>query len=172
MSLLRLGISWHQARADYKGRIFDARKDALDLEAEIRRRRRLGELGMLDQGKRTVEEVHDGWDEVHTESLSRATVQAYDYAWERLVQPKLGKLRLSEVTPQRIEKFMQELAKEGIGEASAEKGWVVLSSMFARAEAWGWVQRNPVRAARKPRKKNSRRVPRALTVEASCSSPR
>ena len=53
----------------------------------------------------------------------------------------------------------------GIGEASAEKGWVILSSMFSRAEAWSWVPRNPVRAARKPRKKNSKRVPRALSVE-------
>jgi len=46
----------------------------------------------------------------------------------------------------------------------AEKAWVVLSSMFGRAEAWGWVQRNPVRAAKKPKKKHSRRIPRALLV--------
>jgi integrase len=73
-------------------------------------------------------------------------------------------MRLAELTPLRIEQFMRSLLREGVGEASAEKAWIVLSSMFGRAEAWGWLARNPVKAAKKPRKKNSRRVPRALSI--------
>jgi len=119
---------------------------------------------MLDHGRRTLDELHDQWWEVHSPGLARATREAYEYAWQRLVLPRLGGMRLSELTPLRIERFMQELLASGVGEASAEKAWVVLSSMFSRAEAWGWVQRNPVRAAKKPRKKNARRVPRAISI--------
>ena len=58
---------------------------------------------------------------------------------------------------------MRSLLASGGGEASAEKAWVMLSSMLGRAEAWGWVARSPIRAARKPKKKNARRIPRPLT---------
>lgn len=156
-------VRWREGGRN-RGRLFDSRRDALAWDAEVRRRRRLGELGMLDYGRRTLDVLHEEWWEVHAPDLSRATQTSYEYAWQRLVQPRLGSIRLSELTPLRIEQFMQRLLAEGVGEASAEKAWVVLSSMFSRAEAWGWLQRNPVRAAKKPRKKNSRRVPRALSI--------
>jgi integrase len=117
---------------------------------------------MLDHGKRTLGELHESWWEVHAPNLARATREAYEGAWEKLIEPRLGKLRLSEITPLALEQFMRSLLASGVGEASAEKVWVVLSSMLGRAEAWGWVARNPVRAARKPRKQNARRVPRPL----------
>jgi integrase len=118
---------------------------------------------MLDYGKRTLGELHDAWWEVHSPNLARATREAYEGAWEKLIEPRLGKLRLSEITPLALEQFMRSLLASGVGEASAEKAWVVLSSMLGRAEAWGWAARNPVRAASKPRKQNARRVPRPLT---------
>jgi Phage integrase, N-terminal SAM-like domain len=110
---------------------------------------------MLDHGKRTLIELHDAWWEVHSPNLARATREAYEGAWRKLIEPRLGKLRLSEITPLALEQFMRSLVAFGVGEASAEKAWVVLSSMLGRAEAWGWMARNPVRAARRPRKQKS-----------------
>jgi integrase len=156
-------VRWREGGRN-RGRIFDTRKDALAWDAEVRRRRRLGELGMLDHSRRTLSELHAEWWEIHASDISQATRVSYEYAWRRLIEPRLGLMRLSELTPLRIEQFMRALLRDGVGEASAEKAWVVLSSMFSRAEAWGWVARNPVRAARKPRKKNARRVSRALSI--------
>jgi Phage integrase, N-terminal SAM-like domain len=166
-------VRWHEGGKN-RGRLFDTRKDALAWNAEVRRRRRLGELGMLDYGKRTLAELHEAWWEVHSPDLARATREAYEGAWQKLIEPRLGKLRLAEITPLALEQFMRSLLAAGVGEASAEKAWVVLSSMLGRAEAWGWVSRSPVRAARKPRKQNARRVPRPLMPPRSrrfgCSS--
>jgi hypothetical protein len=137
-------VRWREGGKN-KGRIFSTRKDALDFEAEVRRKKRLGDLGMLDHGRHTVQELHDEWYEVHTESLSRATVEAYDYAWERLVEPKLGKYRLSEVTPQRIEKYHARAGqgrdrggerREGVGDPLLDVlpcGGVVVGAEESRA---------------------------------------
>lgn len=155
-------VRWREGGKN-RGRVFDTRRDAVSWDAEVRRRRRLGEIGMLDHGRKTLAALHDAWWDVHSPDLARATEEAYRGAWEKLVEPRLGGLRLSELTPLAVEQFMRGLLAAGVGEASAEKAWVVLSSMLGRAEAWGWVARNPVRAARKPRKRNARRRPRALS---------
>ena len=116
----------------------------------------------LTTESRRWRELHAAWWEVHEPDIARNTRDAYEAAWTRLIEPRLGQMRLAELTPLTVERFMRDLLDSGVGEASAEKAWIVLSSMFRRAEAWGWTTRNPVRAAKKPRKRNQRRVPRPL----------
>ena len=163
MEALVGNVRWRESGRN-RGRVFDTKKDAHAWDAEVRRRRRLGELGMLDHGRRTLEELHKEWWEVHATDISQATRVSYEYAWRKLIEPRLGGMRLAELTPLRIEQFMRGLLRDGVGEASAGKAWIVLSSIFSRAEAWGWVQRNPVRAAKKPRKRKLRRIPKALSI--------
>jgi integrase len=156
-----------------RSRVFDTRNDALAWDAETRRRRRLGPLGMFDEGKRSVTKLYEEWLATHGQDLAPKTVSIYTGAWRLHVEPFMGEMRLTEVTPLAMERWARKRIADGAGEASIEKAWLVLSSMFARAVVWGWVQQNPVRLAKKPKKKNAKREPVVLTpaqVEAVRSS--
>jgi integrase len=163
---------WHEGRR-YRAKVFDTKRAAELFEAEIRRRRQMGSLGLDEGGRRTIDDLHSAWWEVHSPGIAPATRRSYEGAWRSLIEPRLGGLRLSQLTTRRIEEFVHGLLAEGVGEASAEKAWVVLSAMLGRAQAWGWIGTSPMVAARKPRKRGTRRVPGALVpreVEAVRSS--
>lgn len=146
-----------------RARVFDRRQDAKRWEDEVRRRRQLGNVGVLDHERRTVGELFDAWRETHGADLSRKSLQMADGCWSSLIAPSFENARLSEVTPLAVEQWARRMLSAGRGEASVEKGWLTLSSMFRRAHAWGWSQSNPVRAAQRPRKRSQRREPVVLT---------
>jgi integrase len=153
----------HREGGKNRARVFDTRRDALAFDAEVRRRRRMGEVGMLDYGRKTLAELHQAWVETHGADLSPKTMQGYGGAWRTLLEPHLGSSRLSEVTPLAVERWARARLAAGTGEASLEKAWLLLSSVMGRGEAWGWIAKNPVRLAKRPKKRNARRVPTVLS---------
>jgi integrase len=156
------GVRWREGGKN-RQKVFDSRKDARDFEAEVHRRRRLRGTGLLIDTRRTVAELHVEWRATHGAGLGRKTLLQCDGTWRSLVEPHFGALQLSDVTALAVEKWARARLDEGRGEASVEKGWLLLSSMFRSAEAWEWTEKNPVRAARRPRKRNRTRVPIALS---------
>lgn len=81
-------------------------------------------------------------------------------ALDNHVIPKLGKLRVREVTPPRVERVVGDIAKEnGPGTALVVRS--TLSGMFAAAIRWGATATNPVQFTPVP--KVERKEVRALT---------
>jgi len=113
----------------------------------MRRRKQLGELGLLDAGRQTLEQLAADWWTLHAHvNLAPKTRLIYSGVWERRLAPALGKLPLIEITPDVIEGFVAELRQDGVGEATITKCLVVLRSMMNRAVAWRRLQTNPVTA--------------------------
>lgn len=49
----------------YRAKVFDRRRDAEIFEGEIRRRRQMGSLQLEGGGRKTVEDLHAAWWEMH-----------------------------------------------------------------------------------------------------------
>ena len=100
------------------------------------------------------------WWELYAEpNLERSTLVVYRWAWEHHARPRLGDLRLREVTPLTIARFRAELEASGVGAETIRKTLTLLQSVFQRAVEWQLVEANPVRAARKPPPGRARAVP-------------
>ena len=98
-----------------------------------------------------VEAFFQEWWALYAEpNLERATLRVYRHVWERHARPRLGTMRLADVSPLTIARFRSQLEAEGVGAESIRKTLTMLQGMFQRAVEWQVVASNPVRAARKP----------------------
>jgi integrase len=77
--------------------------------------------------------------------------------------PALGRIRLSRLTPQHLQRLYQEKLAAGLSPTTVSHLHTVLHGAFAEAVRWGLVPRNVVALVRPPRKAHVEVV--ALTVE-------
>jgi integrase len=77
---------------------------------------------------------------------------------DKHVLPRLGLLKLREVTPEVLTRFRADLEKAGVGRSNVRISLVVVQAMFRRAQEWGWVSSNPAKAVRKPSSVRERAV--------------
>jgi hypothetical protein len=120
-------------------------------EAELTRRRPLGEFAYLEAANKRVEDLaKDSWEIYAKPNLAYNTLAGYAPALDKYVLPRLGRLKLREVTPVVLARFRADLEKIGLGRSNVRISLVVVQAMFSRAQEWGWVSSNPAKAVRKP----------------------
>jgi integrase len=154
-------VRWYLAGrgSPRRQRTFDRKADATTFEAEIRRRRALGELARFEQRNRTIEELaREWWRRYAVPNLAHWTLVGYERMLASHIQPRLGATRLGDVTPEVIADFREGLETAGVGRHSVRLSMVVLQAMFGHAVSWGWVQSNPVKAVAKPSGRRQRAV--------------
>jgi integrase len=114
---------------------------------------------MLNAGQQTLNELAADWWKLHAEpNLARKTREIYRGVWERHLSPRLGDLKLIEITTPVVEGFVLDLRAGGVGEVTIQKATVVLQGMMKKAVAWGRLSWNPVAGISKRRQQ---RVPSA-----------
>jgi integrase len=141
-----------------RGRIFDDKQLALDFDAEMRRLRQSGELDIVRrQHTVTVREVAADWWEHHVEpNLTPGVQDNYAALLDQRILPRFGDLRLRQVTPVEIEKWIGELKRRKVGDPTIIRALGVLQGIFARAVRNELVARNPVTAVKKPAQRRTR----------------
>jgi integrase len=149
---------WREGGRNH-ARHFDRKRDAQAFDAEIRRRRRLGELDLLDAGKQTLDDFAREWWRLYAEpNLARSTKNYYAALWDKHVLPRLGGMRLRQLSPQVVDSFAAELRKAGVGDPTIRKTLSVLQSVLGRAVVWRYIAVNPVAAVKKPTQRRARAV--------------
>ena len=117
MSVQKLSEGGYKVRWREMGRArsknFDRKRDADDFDAEIRRRLRMGEVGIVEHGRMTLAELHASW--IATHQVARSTRESYESTWRTHIEPKLGRARLAELTPEALELWIAELTRAGLG---------------------------------------------------------
>jgi len=103
--------------------------------------------------------VEEWWALYAEPNLEHSTLRMYRWVWERNARPRLGRLRLREVSPLTIAGFRPDLEASGVGAESIRKTLTMLQSVYQRAVEWQLVDSNPVRATRKPPTGRARAVP-------------
>ncbi len=95
---------------------------------------------------------------------SPRTLETYESAWRRHVEPKLGDVRLREATAARCEAWLVSL-RETVGPSMCSTARSVLSAVLAYALRMGAIDVNPVRDLSSiPGSSSRKRKPRAMTA--------
>jgi integrase len=158
-------VRWHEADGAERSRTFDRRADAVAFEAKVRLAKRAGDLPSVDAGRQTLTEFAEEWWDVYAKAnLETATLKTYASAWNRHALPRLGHVRLRELTPAVVARFRSELEDAGVGAASVRKTMTMLQSMLRVAVEWQRIPTNPVKATRKP-SLTARRAVRPIAPE-------
>lgn len=144
-------VRWHDAAGVERNRTFDSRADAEAFEAKVRLAKRGGGLASLDAGRETLAEFAEQWWELYARpNLQAATLANYAAPWNKHALPRLGAVRLRDLSPSVVAAFRRELEVAGIGAPTTRKTLVVLQSMLRTAVEWERIGSNPVQATRKP----------------------
>lgn len=151
-------VRWREGNRN-RSRNFDRKRDAEAFDAEQRRRRRLGDLDLLDAGRETLADFAQEWWRLYAEpNLAAKTQAVYAGLWDRHVLRRLGGYELRRLTPQVIEGFQAELRAAGVGEPTILKTLALLQGMLRRAVVWQRIAANPVAAIKKPSQRRTRTV--------------
>jgi hypothetical protein len=157
----RWEVRWYVAGrgSPRRKRAFDRKGDADRFDAEIRRRKALGELALFEQRNRSIRELAtEWWAKYAVPNLAEWTLKGYERMLMSHIEPRLGAMRVGEVTAEVVADFRARLEAAGVGRHSVRQSMVVLQAMYEQAIRWGWVQTNPVKAVRKPSAKRERAV--------------
>jgi integrase len=149
-------------------RTFERKADAVAYDDELRRRRRLGELGLLPGSQETLDEyVCQTWAQTHAVTLSAKTAKHYAGVYDLHIGPYLGGCKLGELSAEMISRWQAERIAAGAGREIVLKALMLLGSILQRAVEGERIARNPARIVRKV-KRGPRREVRPLapvTVE-------
>jgi hypothetical protein len=158
MSIERLqrqdGVVWRvrwREGGHNRAKVLGRKRDAEAFDAEMRRRKRAGELVEPANAQMTLAELAREWWQVYGEpNLARSTLESYAITWDRHVLPSIGGLQLRELTPQVLERFRGDLAAAGVGLPTQRRVLVIVQGILQRAVEWGYIPTNPAKVVRKP----------------------
>jgi integrase len=143
-------VRWRHAGHNHS-KVLGRKRDAEAFDAEMRRRKRTGEIAAMDVGKETLAQFGEDWWRLYAEpNLAPRTLQVYATLWDAHILPRLGRIRLRELTPTAINCFRLDLETAGVGPGSVAKTLTLLQGVLQRACEWERLQSNPARAVRKP----------------------
>ncbi len=144
---------WRDERGVERSKTFDRATDARAFEAKVRTLKRSGALADLDAGTETLADFVEEWWLVYAgPNLERSTLRVYAQLWNGHALPRLGQLRLRDLTPQTVARFRAELEAAGVGIEAIRKTMTMLQGVLQRAVEWGRVPSNAVKLTRKPPK--------------------
>jgi integrase len=161
-------VRWRDGSGRERSRVLGRKRDAEAFDAEVRRRKRAGDLAVHSAGKETLADFAEKWFELYAAAtLARSTLTSYASTWDRHVLPRLGGLPLRDLTPELIQCYAADLRSAGVGPAALRRTLVLLQGVLQRAVEWGHLPANPAKAVRKPsaNRKRAVRPLSPLTVE-------
>ena len=95
-------VRWRDANGRARSQVLGLKRDADAFDAEMKRRRRTGELAPMDRGRETLDEyVAGAWAKAHVAQLAPKTQSLYEYLYDRHIAPGLGDLQLRQTTRRR-----------------------------------------------------------------------
>jgi integrase len=152
-------VRWRDASGRRRSRSITFKRDADRLATEIRRQQQVGDLVDLERGHVLLSDfVVDYWRDYAIPNLSPRTRDVYGRVWEKHLRPRIGGLRLRDLTTPALTRLRAKLSREGVGDATVLKAFTMLQSVLSHAVVEGHVDHNPARAVRKPRQQRARKV--------------
>ena len=143
-------VHWREG-THHRTRHFDRKRDAVLYDAEVKRRKQLGDLHTLTASRQTLAEYAQEWFQLYAiPNLAQATQRSYATLWDAHVLDRLGGYQLHELTPKTITRFRSQLEHAGVGPHSIRRTLVLLQGMLERAVEWQRLTSNPAKAVKKP----------------------
>lgn len=122
-----------------------------ELEALIQETRTNVQRGThVEPSKQTVREYLEEWLGAAEGTLRPASYVRYQRAIQNHVLPALGGLRLAALTPARVQKFYNDLAKQGLAASTIALYHNILHRALDKAVVWRLIPHNPCDAVDAP----------------------
>jgi len=143
-------VHWREG-THHRTRHFDRKHDAVLYDAEVKRRKQLGDLHTLTASRQTLAAFAEEWFQLYAvPNLAQATQRSYATLWDAHALTRLGGYQLRELTPETITRFRGQLEHAGIGPSSTRRTLVLLQGMLERAVEWRRLSANPAKTVKKP----------------------
>lgn len=144
-----------------RSKTFTLKQDADRFDADVRRRRELGELILSRRDVPTLREEAMDW-LAGMYHLAPSTERLYASHLERLILPELGELRLVDIRPRICEEWQNKLLRSGVGSRVVQQARMVLSQILSRAVAHEYLAGNPMDVIPGPKHQTKRREPASI----------
>lgn len=128
---------------------FDTKKEALVWRDEQLRLLRKGQV-VIAGARMTVADWLRQWLKIIKPTIAKHTHLPYERDCSKVIIPKLGQLKLPEVTAAGIEQFYADLAEEGMSASMIRKAGTTLGVALQKAVKHRLIPFNPARDAEKP----------------------
>ena len=152
-------VRWYEADGRERSRTFDTLADAKVFEGKVRTLKRGHGLASLDAGSETFADFAAEWWELYAKpDLERATLKNYASMFNGHLLPRLGHVRLRDLSVPMLMRLRADLEADGVGREAVRKSFAVLQSILQRAVEWERIGSNPARAVKKPPMKRERAI--------------
>ena len=153
-------VRWREG-ARIRAKTVGRKRDAELFEADLIRRKRMGELAGLDAGKITLQAFcEETWWPLYVQpNLARSTRLNYAGAWDRHICLTLGGYEVRAITAPVVRRHLADMRARGVGAEAVKKTKLVLQSCLRFAVEEGLINGNPVQAVRLPRPEQRTAVP-------------
>ncbi|MCC6888512.1 MAG: site-specific integrase [Hyphomicrobiales bacterium] len=150
---------------------FKLQKDALKYEA--RTRIAVNDGSFVAEGDSvTVKEAGDKWlQAARADNLERTTLDQYKQHLDLHIEPFLGRIKLSKLTPASVTSFRAQLTDAGRSPAMVRGVVGSLGAILANALELSLVGRNVVREVGRKRRRNGKRHKKKLEVGVDIPTP-
>jgi integrase len=92
----------------------------------------------------------DRWLLAIRSNLRPTTIGAYEWAVNKHIKPRIGHVRLADVSTSRLNQFYGDLRAAGLGDRSVRYAHVTLRKALGDAQRWEDLDRNPAALAQAP----------------------
>lgn len=120
------------------------------LDAEIKRKKVMGELVTHEKGKIKLCDFWDVYVKNYTAAVTPRTFDSYRRLWSKHIEPALGDTAVRSLDRESVAALSATLSAK-LSPATVRKCLAVLHSVLARAVEWGYISTNPATGVRKPR---------------------
>ena len=143
-------VRWREGNRN-RSKVLGRKRDAEAFDAEVRRKRRLGELAMQERGKESLAEfVQEWYAKYAVPNLEPKTIDLYEWLLNSHILLALGGLPLRELDAETITGWRADLARKGLGTESQRKALKLLRGVLQRAVEWNRIPVNPARLVKLP----------------------
>src|SRR5829696_9176517 len=105
-------VRWRDEHGRNRSKTLGRKRDAQAFDAEIRRLRRLGELGIMDAGRISLGEFGQEWLVAYAvPNLEPKTLRTYESLWDRHVLANIGSIELRQLRQVAVEHSGAQLAQ-------------------------------------------------------------
>jgi integrase len=137
-----------------RSRTFDLKRDAVEFDREVTRRRQLGPLKVKQLTERRAvtlgQWVTDRWAPEHASTLAQSTRERYSNVYSVHIAPTLDDVSLSEITVSKLREWQVGRIKAGVQPGTIDKARTLLSSILRHAAEAEAIPANPMSLVRPP----------------------
>jgi integrase len=146
-------VRWREGERN-RSRTLDRRADAVVFDLDVRRRRQLGPLAVMQlttKGPTLGEWIRDHWVPEYASTLADSTRERYANAYKVHIEPWLDDVPLGELTVARVRAWQADEIAAGVQPGTIHKCRAVLSGILRHAAESEAIPGNPMSLVRPPR---------------------